>query len=368
MKRIYLFLILLLVLTSCDEFNLTAESPSEFTETPVTMSLQDNLTVHYIDAGQADATLFQFSDGNKDYNILYDVGDFKRTDVIEYLHKEAIELIDLIIISHPHADHIGQLDKIINQFQVDEIWMSGNTSTTQNFINSIEAMLDNDIAYDEPRAGMDFDIGDLKINILHPKELTGKLNEDSLSVRFTYGSMNFLFTGDAYKNEEKRMIDTGNIQSQFLQLGHHGSNTSSAPEFIEAVNPEVAIYSAGKGNTYGHPHPDVINHLKQKNIEVIGTDTHGTIKVISDGQSYNIETLNPNTERETPISDRACIDINTASQAELTQIAHIGNERAQDLINQRPYEKVSQLRRINGIGKGRLKDIIEENTACVGGH
>ena len=159
------------------------------------------LHVHFMDVGQADATLFQYADNGEDYTILFDAGDWNKSDVVHYLSSENIDTIDLIIISHPHADHIGQLDQIMTQFEVDEVWMSGNTTSSSTFQHALESVLASDANYYEPQSGDTFDIGSLEIEVLHPEKLTGKLNEDSISARMTYGDISFLFTGDALQND-----------------------------------------------------------------------------------------------------------------------------------------------------------------------
>src|SRR5699024_6543916 len=216
-------------------------------EVETNATIESDLNVHYIDANQADATLLQYADNEKKYNVLFDAGDWNDSDVVTYLSEQDIDFIDLVIISHPHADHIGQLAPIIEQFEVGEVWFSGNTSSSETFQKTVDAVMASEADYYEPRAGETFDVGPLGIEILHPDSLTGELNEDSISARFTYGNIRFLFTGDAYQNEELEMLsrDTS-VTADILQLGHHGSKTSSHPDFIDAVDPDIAIYSAGK--------------------------------------------------------------------------------------------------------------------------
>src|SRR5699024_8777443 len=136
-----------------------------------------------------------------------------------------------------------------------------------------------------------FDVGELTIQILHPKTLTGDLNQDSLSAHFSYGDTAFLFTGDAYVKQEKQMIDQDmNLEADFLQLGHHGSDTSTSQPFLDEVKPTYTIYSAGKGNTYGHPHQEVLDRLDASNVNTYGTDVHGNIVVTTDGVDSEIHT------------------------------------------------------------------------------
>lgn len=347
-------------------------------------NVTDDLLVHYIDAGQADATLFQYVHNDESYTILFDAGDWNKKDVLNYLQNEDISSIDLIIISHPHADHIGQLAQIMEAYPVDEVWFSGNTASSGTFQQAAEAVLESEADYYEPRAGETFDIGSLGIEILHPSELTGELNEDSISARFTYGDVSLIFTGDAYKNEEREMIArTDDMHAQIIQLGHHGSNTSTDAQFIEAIQPEVAIYSAGKDNSYGHPHAETIDVIENAGVDLYGTDVHGTILVETDGKTYDITTGStgtvdagkkespPKKEDKKPNKDKkqstSCIDINKASMKELEQIKHIGPARAEELIDLRPFDSIDDLSRINGIGPARIDDIIEEGKACIGG-
>ena len=279
--------------------------------------------------------------------------------------------MDLVIASHPDADHIGQLDKVLERFEVGEVWMSGNTSSSDVFIRALEAVEKFEVGYYEPRAGEQFDIGPLSIEILHPSLLTGDTNADSISMFVSYEEVDFLFTGDAGKKQEMEMVNSGmNLDAEILSLGHHGSDTSSAPAFIDAVSPEVAIYSAGEGNSYGHPHASVVSLIQEKGIKLYGTDQNGTIIVKTDGKSYHIETVRAEskTQKDTENSLAGKIDLNTASYEELLEIAHIGPERAEDIISLRPLEKIEDLQKVNGIGPSRLEDIITEGKAYVGGN
>jgi len=353
-----------------------------------------NLEAHFIDVGQADATLFQFQDGGETYNILFDAGDWNRNDVVNYLKAHSISSLDLVIISHPHADHIGQLDSIMEQFSVGEVWMSGNSATSQTFQRAAEAVLNSDASYEEPRAGDVYDVGSLTLEVLHPSSLTGGLNEDSISIRFSYGNIAFILTGDAYKENERAMMNRGDVQADVLQLGHHGSNTSTDASFLKAVNPSIAIYSAGANNSYGHPHEEVVSTVQNQSVELYGTDVHGTIVVTTDGNSLKVATqqdgtISPkstgssqksnskssaankqsttNSSSENTQTTSNCIDINSASYDEIQEIIHIGPARAEDLIDLRPFKSIDDLTRINGIGPARIDDIKAEGKACVGG-
>lgn len=352
--------------TSLDQNNEGTAAESE-----KNLATPTELVVHYIDVGQANATLFEFASDDEEYAILYDTGDWTSTDVVDYLADKEIQELDLVIASHPDADHIGQLDKVLERFEVGEVWMSGNTSSSDVFIRALEAVEKFEVGYYEPRAGEQFDIGPLSIEILHPSLLTGDTNADSISMFVSYEEVDFLFTGDAGKKQEMEMVNSGmNLDAEILSLGHHGSDTSSAPAFIDAVSPEVAIYSAGEGNSYGHPHASVVSLIQEKGIKLYGTDQNGTIIVKTDGKSYHIETVRAEskTQKDTENSLAGKIDLNTASYEELLEIAHIGPERAEDIISLRPLKKIEDLQKVNGIGPSRLEDIINEGKAYVGGN
>ncbi|WP_018922949.1 ComEC/Rec2 family competence protein [Salsuginibacillus kocurii] len=207
----------------------------------------DELAVHFIDAGQADATLFEVEEEEETYKVLFDAGDWSRADVVDYLHEQDIEEIDILAGSHPHADHIGQMDMIIEEFEVEEVWMSGDTTTTDTFERVIEAIETEDVAYEEPRRGDTYDVGGMEIEVVNPDELSGDLHEGSLSATFSYGEVDVLLTGDAEAETEQEMVEEDlDLSSEVLHLGHHGSDTSTIPEFLEEVAPEAAIVSAGE--------------------------------------------------------------------------------------------------------------------------
>ncbi|AOM82527.1 MBL fold metallo-hydrolase [Salisediminibacterium beveridgei] len=346
-------------------------------------SASGTLEVHFIDAGQADATLFLHEEGDDQFSILYDTGDWRQTDVVSYLHDEDLEGIDILIGSHPHADHIGQMDIILNEFDVSEVWMSGDDHTSATYERVLDAIENTDAVYDEPRAGDAFEVGDLVIDIIHPETLTGDLHEGSLSMRLSFGEHSFVLTGDAEIESEQEIIDRyPELSSTVLHLGHHGSHTSTSEDFLNAVAPEFAIISAGADNSFGHPHSEVVDRIQKHNMKTYGTYVHGTILVYSDGEMLEIETeqtgeITPGTREDSSdpegddsgssvtVPDGDCVDINSASHEELQAIMHIGEGRAGDLIEQRPYDQVNQLTRIHGIGEGRIRDIQDEGIACV---
>lgn len=384
MKNLLISITVILILVGCN----VQQPSSNFDKNPASANLDisnknhspnGELNVHFLDVGQADATLFQVTENEKQYVILIDSGDFTGNEVVSYLEEAGIEKINIAIGTHPDADHIGQLDQVLNQFDVDEVWFSGNTSQSDTFQRVLIAINENDIDYVEPRMGESYELGPLQIDILYPQEISGKTNEESISMKITFGEVRFIFTGDADKKSEKEMIESGaQLQATFLQLGHHGSSTSTSEEFLQAVRPEVAIYSAGTGNSYGHPHEEVVSLIKKSGIALYGTDVDGTIIITTDGKTYTVKTKKsgqvpakktfeqPSKTDLQNEANESCIDINTATAEEIEDIVHIGPERAHDLITLRPYYSIEDLEKINGIGPARVDDIKKEGLACIG--
>ncbi|MCF3944396.1 MBL fold metallo-hydrolase [Oceanobacillus alkalisoli] len=340
----------------------------------------EELSVHFIDVGQADATLFRYRSGEEQYTVLFDTGDWRGSEVTNYLTGNDVNFIDLVIVSHPDADHIGQLEQVMQTFDVGEVWMSGNESSSQTFQDAIEAVLASNADYYEPRAGEEFAIGPLQIEILYPDNISGKTNEESISALFTYDNVKFVLTGDAGLREETYMRSNFNVSADVLHLGHHGSKTSNDPAFIDAVSPKIVVYSAGADNSYGHPSPEVVSAIEERNIELYGTAIHGTILLTTNGTDIQIDTniaapdsgttgseqMSQNKNKETEqVSSSSCVNINEATVEELQQIIHIGPERAVDLIELRPFQTISDLTKIAGIGSARMADIQTEGIACV---
>lgn len=325
------------------------------------------LRAHFIDVGQADATLLQIKHQDELMTILIDTGDWNRSDALQYLQKENIETIDLIAITHPHADHIGQLSKIIEAFDVGEVWMNGEIVNSQVFADALTAIEQKGIDYYEPTAGDTFDVGDVAIEIIHPDGLSLNTNNNSIVMRLQYGDISFLFTGDAEKAaEEKMLAGDADLSASILHLGHHGSNTSSTGNFLEAVRADTAIYSAGVNNSYGHPDAEIIERVKARNMDVYGTDEMGTIVLETDGQNVQIMTEKDDA-LPAPLLDKKCIDLNTASIDELQKLKHIGEKMANEVITARPFKSLDDLIHVKGIGESRLKEILDQNLACVGG-
>ncbi|MGM0524305.1 MAG: MBL fold metallo-hydrolase [Bacillota bacterium] len=358
------------------------------------------MIVHFIDVGQGDSILIETASGN----ILVDAGNWNGRAVIDYLNNRGISHLDLMIATHPDADHIGQMPLILEALTVDEVWMNGVESTSKTFENTINLIMEKDIVYYEPEVGDGIDFGDVAIDVLGPITRTTDANKDSIVTQVTHGAVGIMLTGDAGVKEEASLINRfGNgLMSDILKLGHHGSNTSTSQAFLDAVSPEAVIISASENNSYGHPHEEVVERLVTSGVDVYQTSQHGDVVFRSDGATIKLidandypttpvissndstnatnekkeETTTPPVTSPAPDAPKedvtqsekesgTCVDINTASKEQLMTIIHIGDERADQLIQLRPFDSVDQLTRIKGIAAGRLKDIKAENVACV---
>jgi competence protein ComEC len=329
------------------------------------LPVQGELVVSYFDVGQGDSTLLK----GPDFTILIDAGRHDRGDVVPHLQSAGIAEIDLLVATHPHADHIGQIPDVLGTYPVGEVWLSGDSATSQTFERVLDAIDASDAGYHEPRAGETQVLGSALIEVVSPASVGGDLNEGSVAVRITYGDIVFLFTGDGEAGAESGMLARGhNLSAHVLQVGHHGSNTSSTQPFLSAVQPEVAIYSAGGGNQYGHPHDEVIDRLTAMGVEVYGTAEHGTIVVTTDGLSYQVTTQTNVAARAPPANEPAAVqedtptppvpppsgggcqpgqvDINSAAPGKLEAIIHIGPARAQAVIALRPFASVDAMVRV----------------------
>jgi competence protein ComEC len=337
------------------------------------------LRAHFLDVGQGDATVVVAPDAT----MLIDTGRHDSDDVVTALDSLAVTHLDVVAITHPHADHIGQLDEVLANVTVDEVWMSGTPATTQTFEEAIAAVEASGVAYEEPRAGDTTTVGSLLVEIVHPRQLTGEAHPDSLAMRVTYGSVSFLFTGDAELTSEAEMLARGPeaVAATVYQLGHHGSATSTSPEFLAAVAPEVGVYSAGEDNPYGHPDPDVLARLAGAGVEVYGTDVHGTVTVATDGDTYAVTTARaggalpaPPTPEPAPTAAPAgdaasCqpgqVDVNSAGVDELERITRIGPSLAEQMVGLRPFSGLGDLTRVDGIAEATVEAIRQEGLACA---
>ena len=242
------------------------------------------LTVHFIDVGQGDSILLDFGD----IEVLIDGGG-KSPGVISYIDDYVDGPLEVMVATHPHADHIGGLIGVLDAFEVDEIWLNGDTSTSETYSQFMSAVNSEGAKVCVARKGDTVQVGNLIFDVLHPVNLSGTTNNNSIVLSLSYGQVDFLFTGDAELEAEARMLTEGIVPDvEVLKVGHHGSRTASSIQFLQVAKPECAIYMAGQGNSYGHPHQETIINLCEVGAEIYGTDIHGTITIMTNGVTYNL--------------------------------------------------------------------------------
>lgn len=248
------------------------------------------LKVHFIDVGQADSILIQ--DGS--VNMLIDAGNNEdEKTIIDYLKKQGVKKLDVVVATHPHEDHIGSMDAVIKTFEIGKIYAPKVSTTTKTFENMLTAIKNKKLKISDPKAGDTFKLSTASCTILGP--ISSKyedLNDYSIVLKMTFGNNTFLFMGDAESKSESEILDKKyDVKADVLKVGHHGSDSSTSTDFLNKVNPKHAVISVGKGNDYGHPTQTTMDKLKNKKIPVYRTDENKTIVATSDGKSitFNVK-------------------------------------------------------------------------------
>lgn len=246
---------------------------------------EDQLIIDFFDVGQADSILIR----NQDKTMLIDAGTNEMGNVVvEHLKEYGISKIDYLIGTHPHEDHIGGLDDVINNFDIGQVYIPQITTTTKTFEDVLNAIENKNLKITSPNKDDIIELGQANTKFMTIPILDrDNLNLSSLVIRLEFGNNSFLFMGDAEKENEQSIKWP---KTDVLKVGHHGSNTSSTKEFLNQVQPQYSIIMVGKDNSYKLPKEETINKLQECGSEIYRTDLNGDIQIISDGNNIEVIT------------------------------------------------------------------------------
>ncbi len=247
--------------------------------------------VHFIDVGQGSSTLIQ----SGTHGVLIDSGlsEYDRT-VVDFINSRGVKSLDAVIATHPHSDHIGSLVNVMKEFSVGEVIMPElseiNAPTTRTYEDFLDYIIENEIeakvvdVKTKTSLSYENESGDYSIDfdLLGPTEQVKDLNNMSVVCRATVAGNTFMLLGDAEAMELSSILELGFVnksllKSDVLLMGHHGSSTSVYKPFLNKVDADIAVISAGKDNSYGHPHREALNYCKNNNMKIYRTDIDGTI-------------------------------------------------------------------------------------------
>ena len=264
-KKLLIFsIIIIALLTGCDK--------------------NKDFCIHVIDVGQADSILIT-TPSNK--NMLIDGGDEDSAKIIKsYLKNKKVKNLDVVIATHPDSDHIGSLDYIIDNFDVEKIYMPNQTTDSECYINLIDSCNKKNLKVNYLSKDDAFNLDhSTNIYVLSPSYITDNNNSNSIVLNISYKNNNFLFTGDCEESNEMDMINSYNLEDiDFLKVAHHGSYTASSLAFLEETTPDIAVISCGYKNSYGHPHKSTLDNLESVDAKIFRTDQNGSMQFYSDGE------------------------------------------------------------------------------------
>lgn len=250
-----------------------------------------NLKIYFVDVGQADCILIN---DNNEYSLI-DAGNNEDGEkIVKYFKDLGITKFKYVFGTHAHEDHIGGMDNIIENFQIEHFYMPDTITTTRTFEEVLDALEEKNIAFETPEEDENLTFRDTVFKVLHVGKDKRDLNDTSIVLKLTYKNTSYLFMGDATSSVEKDILDK-DIKSDVLKVGHHGSQYSSTISFLKKVSPKYAIIEVGKNNSYNHPKEVTLKKLEDLGTKIYRTDEDGTIILTSDGENMSFETVKTDT-------------------------------------------------------------------------
>lgn len=286
----------------------------EAEEPPTVATEEENLTVLYLDVGQADSALITCGDAT----MLVDGGNTEDSNLVAaVLQERGIETLDYVVCTHAHEDHVGGLSGALHVAKAETILAPVTAADNQPFTTFAQLAAEQGVAITVPEPDETFALGGAQVQVLGPRETYSNVNSTSLVLRVTYGETSFLFTGDMESDAEKDLVEAGcDLSADVLKVGHHGSDTSTSYVFLNEVMPEYAVISVGKDNDYGHPSDTVLSRLRDAGAAVYRTDLQGDVLAVSDGKTVTITTARNEHIQTNPTEQQS---------VEETEISYIGN-------------------------------------------
>ena len=291
MKRIFSWCVLILAMCcflGCGSKNTTASVSG------------DNLEIKVLNVGQGDAILIR-KDGQ---TVLIDTSDLDEHDKFrKELKKAGVSVIDKLIITHPHADHLGGASVLFKEFQVKAVYDNGLLATAKFYREYLKSVKNKNIPYKQLTRGDVLELAPgVVFKVLSPEKeyidsgakwKNGKVDYNGSSIvgRLSYGKFAIMLTGDVETAGESMIVKhkEDDLKCQVLKAGHHGSKTSSSEKFLRAVEAEAVVISCGAGNDYGHPHAQAMKRFNNHKLKIYRTDENGTVTITSDGKTYSIK-------------------------------------------------------------------------------
>ncbi len=293
LNKVLPYAILIIVVLCWQNFTKNADTA----KTPSFDESADNVYVTFIDVGQGDCTLIRSKSGKY---MLVDAGTTKAGyKICDYLEDMGVKTIEYFLITHPHEDHIGSADTVLDTFKVNNVIMTDKEQPSSAYDGLVTSLWNSKNTHGtkiiKAETGNFYDFDGIEIEILSDGSGYKDINDTSIVVRLNYGKTSAVLTGDAGTDVEKQILkDFKDIEAQIYKCGHHGSSTSNSKKFVSAVGPEFAIVSCELDNSYGHPHEETLKTLYDLETKIYRTDEQGDIVFVSDGRKFELFSTSKN--------------------------------------------------------------------------